>query len=451
MKRVVVAGLLLADLHLASSAVAGDPPPPPADFGTKQRLSDEDLAKKKEDGYFTGLPLANYDSNTGFGAGARAYYFYNGKRDDPLFAYTPYEYRTFAMLFFTTRGLQFHWLDFDAPALFGTPWRLRSQTIYQRNTSNYYFGIDERARSLRFSGDPTRTFSSYSAYQDALERTRPDGTTYQLYDQILLERPFSVLTLERSLLGGILRTQFGLTISHGNIHDYTGSRSDNGAIQASTRFSEDCAAKLIVGCNGGWDNTLRVGIAFDTRDFEPDPNKGIYADLAGDFGTQALGSEFLYSRVMLAVRGYYSPIPKIADVVLAARGVYEVQSQGAPFFSMDTFNFTEDPRIGMGGLRTLRGYKQDRFVGHVMALTNYEIRYTFAETMVFHQRFAFGVVPFLDIGRVFNSIPRTSLKDWNRTQGGGGRIYWNQATVIMVDYGFSDEDRGLYVNFGHIF
>lgn len=451
MKRVVVAGLLLADLLLASSAVAGDPPPPPADFGTKQRLSDEDLAKKKEDGYFTGLPLANYDSNTGFGAGARAYYFYNGKRDDPLFAYTPYEYRTFAMLFFTTRGLQFHWLDFDAPALFGTPWRLRSQTIYQRNTSNYYFGIDERARSLRFSGDPTRTFSSYSAYQDALERTRPDGTTYQLYDQILLERPFSVLTLERSLLGGILRTQFGLTISHGNIHDYTGSRSDNGAIQASTRFSEDCAAKLIVGCNGGWDNTLRVGIAFDTRDFEPDPNKGIYADLAGDFGTQALGSEFLYSRVMLAVRGYYSPIPKIADVVLAARGVYEVQSQGAPFFSMDTFNFTEDPRIGMGGLRTLRGYKQDRFVGHVMALTNYEIRYTFAETMVFHQRFAFGVVPFLDIGRVFNSIPRTSLKDWNRTQGGGGRIYWNQATVIMVDYGFSDEDRGLYVNFGHIF
>ena len=445
MRRILAASLLVTSNLFAA------PPAPPPDFGAKQRLSDEDLAKKREGGYFTGLPLANYDSNTGFGAGARAYYFYNGKRDNPLFAYTPYEYRTFAMLFFTTRGLQFHWLDFDAPALFGTPWRLRSQTIYQRNTSSYYFGVDERAQNLRFSGDPTRTFSSFSAYQDALERTRPDGTTYQLYDQILLERPFSVLTLERSLLGGILRSQFGVTISHGNIHDYTGTRTESGAVQASTRFREDCAAKLIVGCDGGWDNTVRVGLAFDTRDFEPDPNKGIYADLAADFGAKALGSDFLYSRVMLAVRGYYSPIPKIADVVLAARGVYEVQSQGAPFFSMDTFNFTEDPRIGMGGLRTLRGYKQDRFVGHVMALTNYEIRYTFAETMLLKQRFAFAVVPFLDLGRVFDAVRKTTLSGWKRTQGGGARIYWNQATVIMADYGFSDEDSGLYVNFGHIF
>lgn len=444
---------LAAMLVLASAAARADEaePKPPPEWEHKRRISDEDLAKKREGGYVTGLPLANYDSNTGFGAGARAYYFYNGKKDNPLFAYTPYEYRTFAMLFFTTRGLQFHWLDFDAPALFGTPWRLRSQTIYERNTSAYYFGIDSRATPLQFSGDPGRHFASYSAYQDALERTRPDGTTYQLYDQILLERPFSFLALERSLLGGFLRSQLGMTISHGNIHDYTGTKADNGAVQASTRFHEDCAGKVIVGCDGGWDNTLRVGLAFDTRDFEPDPNKGIYADLAADFGTQALGSDFLYSRVMLAVRGYYSPIPKLADVVLAARGVYEVQSQGAPFFSMDTFIFTEDPRIGMGGLRTLRGYKQDRFVGHVMALTNYEIRYTFAETVLWKQRFAFGVVPFLDLGRTFDAVRKTSLAGWKRSQGGGARITWNQATVIMVDYGFSDEDSGLYVNFGHIF
>lgn len=451
MKRWLLCATAL--FFLEGRALADDPPPkpPPPEFSAKRRLSDEDLAKKREDGYFTGLPLANYDSNTGFGAGARAYYFYNGKKTDPLFAYTPYEYRTFAMLFFTTRGLQFHWADFDAPALFGTPWRLRSQIIYQRNTSNYYFGIDERAQNLRYSGNTSRTYSSFSTYQDALDQKLPNGTTYERYDQIDLERPFGVLTIERSLLGGIMRSQFGMTISHGNIHDYTGSKGNNGAIQASTRFREDCANKLIVGCNGGWDNTLRVALAFDTRDFEPDPNKGIYADVAADFGTQALGSDFLYSRVMAAVRGYWSPIPKWADVVLAARGVYEVQSQGAPFFSMDTFPFTEDPRIGMGGLRTLRGYKQDRFVGHVMALTNYEIRYTFAETRLFKQHFAFAVVPFLDIGRVFDAVRKTSLAGWKRTQGGGARIYWNQATVIMVDYGFSDEDSGLYVNFGHIF
>jgi hypothetical protein len=440
----------------AARAAADEPtpaaiPPPPADFGTKQRLSDEDYRKKKEDGYFTGLPLANYDSNTGFGFGARAYYFQDGKRTDPLFAYSPYEYRTFAQLFFSTGGLQFHWLDFDAPALFGSPWRLRSQTIYERNTNENYFGIDERAIPLRFTGAPNRTYKTYSSYQSALDQKRADGTAYSLYNQFLLERPGQLLTLERSLLGGILRTQFGLTLTHGNFYDYTGKKLDNGAVEAKTRFREDCDTHAIVGCNGGWDNSLRVGLVFDTRDFEPDPNKGIYADLAADFGTKGLGSEYDYSRTMLAVRGYYSPIAKWADVVLAARGVYEVQSQGTPFFSMDTFPFTEDPRNGMGGLRSLRGYKQDRFVGHVMAMSNFEIRYTFAETVILKQRFGFGVVPFLDFGRVFNSMRETSLNHWTRSEGGGLRIIWNLATVIMVDYGISEEDTGLYINFGHIF
>lgn len=451
-QRFAFAAACALALATSSAAQADEPlPPPPADFGAKQRLSDEDYAKKKEGGFFTGLPLANYDSNTGFGAGARGYYFYNGKRSDPLFAYTPYEYRAFAQAFFTTRGLQFHWLDFDAPALFGTPWRLRTQLIYERNTSDYYFGIDARGSRLQYSGQPGRTFSSFSAYQDTLDRKLPNGTSYSLYNQLDLERPIGLLTVERSLLGGILRSQFGLNVSNGTMRDYTGKRLGDGSVEAATRFHEDCAASLIVGCRGGWDNAVRVALALDTRDFEPDPNKGIFADLAADFGTPALGSEFDYTRVMLAVRGYYSPIPRYADLVLAVRGVYEVQSQGAPFFSMDTFPFTEDPRTGLGGGRTLRGFKQDRFVGHVMAMTNYEIRWTFAETKLWRQRFAFEVVPFVDFGRSFDAVRKTTLAGWKRDEGGGLRIAWNQSTIVMVDYAVSDEDTGLYVNFGHSF
>jgi hemolysin activation/secretion protein len=113
--------------------------------------------------------------------------------------------------------------------------------------------------------------------------------------------------------------------------------------------------------------------------------------------------------------------------------------------------FTEDPRTGMGGVRTLRGYKSERFVGPVMALTNLELRWTFAHTRVLGQRFGFMLVPFLDMGRTFDQIRRTSLKDWNRAQGMGLRVAWNQATIIMMDYGFSREDSGLYINFAHIF
>ena len=435
-----------------------DIPPPPPDFGSKFRLTDEDYRRKKEGSYFTGLPLANYDRNTGFGFGARLYRFIDGDRSDPLFAYTPYQHRFFAQAFFTTNGLQFHWLDYDAPALFGSPWRVRSQLIFERNTNQNYFGIGERAQRLGFSGAPG-TFSTYSAYSDAASRLQGNGTTYSLYDKYLFTRPLWIMSLERSLLGGIARSLFGFGFADVSIGDYTGKSADATAAtgasvkapEAPTRLHEDCAAARIVGCQGGWDNTVRVGLAVDTRDFEPDPNSGFFGDLAADFGTRLLGSAYDYSRVMLALRGYVSPIPRYADLVLAARGVYEVQSAGAPFFSMDTFPFTEDPRSGMGGLRTLRGYRDLRFVGHVMALTNYEVRWTFAQTRALDQRFAFIAAPFLDMGRVFDAVRLTNLKHWNRDEGLGFRIAWNLSTIVMIDWAVSDEDTGFFINFNHIF
>ena len=49
-------------------------------------LSPGDLARKNDGGYVTGLPLAAYSTDLGFGGGARVYYFWNGHRDNPLFA-----------------------------------------------------------------------------------------------------------------------------------------------------------------------------------------------------------------------------------------------------------------------------------------------------------------------------------------------------------------------------
>src|SRR5262249_27432213 len=150
-------------------------------------------------------------------------------------------------------------------------------------------------------------------------------------------------------------------------------------------------------------------------------------------------------------RGYWSPSPRVVDLVLAVRGVYQVQSQGAPFFSMDVFPFTDDPRTGMGGFRTIRGYKQDRFVGDVMGREKYEVRWTLAQARIFGQRFAYIAVPFLDMGRVFDSVRRTTLVGWKRAEGGGLRIAWNLSTIVMIDYAVSEEDSGLYINFNHIF
>jgi hypothetical protein len=422
------------------------------------RIAPDDLARKNDGGYFTGLPLFAYTTDIGLGGGARGYYYWNGHRDDPRFATTPYLFRVFLQAFASTRGIQFHWLDLDAPRIDGSPYRIRSQLIFQRNLNSNYFGIGAASLApLQFPGSPM-TFSSYSDYTDAQSRIA-GGTTWGKYDQYDLLRPLILGSIERSFVRDRVRVLAGLGLSYARIRDYTRRQVDatdsagnaTMATMGTTRLRADCDAKKLVGCGGGRDNFLRFGISYDTRDYEPDPNRGVFVDFAVDAGTVALGSQYDYVRALLAVRGYWSPIPDSADVVLAGRVVFAAQTNGAPFFSMNTLPFTEDPRSGLGGHRTLRGFRQDRFVGSVMALANAEVRWTFAHATILKQKLAFIVVPFIDIGRPFDSLGDLNVRDWRPSYGGAFRVSWNLATIGTVDYGKSREDTGFYVNFNHIF
>ena len=65
--------------------------------------------------------------------------------------------------------------------------------------------------------------------------------------------------------------------------------------------------------------------------------------------------------------------------------------------------------------------------------------------------FALEAVPFLDMGRVFDSVGQTTFDNWKLTEGLGLRIAWSEATIIMIDYARSVEDDALYLNFNHIF
>lgn len=439
---------------VAVAAVAGLAPAVRAD-----QLAPDELAHKKDGGYVTGLPLAAYSTDIGLGLGARAYYYWDGHPDDPRFAQTPYLYRIFLQAFASTRGIQFHWLDLDAPRIAGTPYRLRSQLIYVRAINANYFGTGQRALApLQFPG-AARSYGDYADYTRDQQRIDGDGGTYAKYDQYDLLRPVGIVSLERLFLDDRVRVLAGLGISYGRIRDYTGHRvdavdaagHDATATERPTRLATDCAAQRLVGCGGGRDNYLRLGISYDTRDFEPDPNTGAFVDLAIDLGTVALGSQFDYVRALITARGYWSPLPELADVVLAGRVLFEVQSNGTPFFALDTLPFTDDPRNGLGGHRTLRGYRQDRFVGSVMTAANAELRWTFGHLEVKGQRFGFIAVPFVDAGRPYDALGQLTLRDWRPSLGGALRIAWNLATLVTIDYGVSSEDTGFYVNFNHIF
>ncbi len=444
---MVRAVVLVAASVLASRAAAD------------KTLSADDLRRKNERGYVTAIPLASYSVDFGLGGGARAYYYWNGDRDDPRFARTPYLLRTFLNVFATTRGLQFHWLDLDAPSVFGSQYRIRAQALLARNVNSNYYGFDDAGRAaLRFPGSGD-TFGSYASY-DAAQRRLVGGEAFTKYDQYDLLRPAVLSTVERSLLGDRVRVLGGLGVSYARVRDYTGRTvnaiGDDGsavrAPQAPTRLREDCDRGALVGCRGGRDHVVKMGITYDTRDFEPDPNAGVHVDLIVEVASRFLGSEYDYARSLFAARGYWSPVPDRADLVLAGRLIVQTQSSGTPFYAMDVLPFIEDIRTGLGGHRTMRGYRQSRFVDHVMSAVSGEVRWTFARTTIKRQKLAFILAPFLDVGRAADDAADLGkLATWRPSVGGAVRVSWNLATLATFDYGWSGEGSGFYVNFGHTF
>lgn len=434
----------------APVAAAVTAPPGGIDVSRKTPLSEKDYLAKPEGGYVTGLPLINSDPDRGIGYGVRAYYYNNGKRDNPLFRYTPYAHRVFAQYFRTTRDYEYHTLNYDAPYLGGTPYRLRAIFEYEHESFANYYGVGNASLAPLGRAGERKTYDGAADFEKANRAT----VVYARYNQYEYVKPQLIVNLERDWLGGLVRPMAGAWIMKAQVRDYTGHRVEvdgREAVGAQTRLFEDAQAGLITGFNGGWVNKLSLGAAYDSRDYEPDPNRGAFHEVNVFFARRWLGSDFDFTRYLAAARYYYSPMPAKADLVLASRLAYQFVRGNAPFFELAAWPFSDNNTVGLGGLRTLRGFRATRFIGPAMALANLELRYTFYRFNVGSQTFAPALVPFVDAGRPFDSLEDTVLRGFKVAGGTGLRIAWNQATIIMIDYGISHEESGLYVNFNHAF
>ncbi|BDA80070.1 peptide-binding protein [Leptospira kobayashii] len=466
----------------------------PFEISEKKRLSERDLKIKKEGGYITGLPLLNSDPNNGIGYGVRVFYYYNGERSRPLFEYTPYKYRVFVQYFTTTKSNQYQDLSFDAPYIFDTKWRVRSDLIYEKNPNLLYFGMGtETLKPLSYlerndpSGRQIRN-AGFSDYSDSLMYRRPGGSGEQYntvtdnkYNRYELENPNWTFSGEYSFFGGTVRTIAGARISRQIIRTYDGKWQDakfggydqlaglplnilapNEEIstpEGTTKVTEENKAGNIIGFKGGNVNTGRIAIVYDTRDFEPDPNRGVFLEATHERSLRAIGSDFQFNKNYVSARGFVSPVEwftkkphvLLEKLVLGAKGAMVQTNGDAPFYEMRNMWGTEVTQSGLGGRTTLRGYKQDRFIGQTMAYANFEVRWKFASIDVAKQHFDFQLVPFYDVGRVWDATEKVNLKGYKHSRGLGFRIPWNQATVIIIDHAWSSEDSQTFVNFNHIF
>jgi len=423
--------------------------PPPDFMRNKAPLPDLLFEDKRPGRYVTGFPAIGWDPESGFNYGAAVQWFDNGAADSPFFRYTPYRERIVVAAAGSTGGSYRALVGYDQPYVADTPWRIRVFGGFEQTDLENYFGFgDATLGPLTYPGS-SQSYRNFDEYTKALEST-VNGQTWARYNEYQKMQVGAVVTVERDYWGGWLRPQIGFQFRYVNVEDYTGD-TINDAIMQPTRLFTDNQAGNVIGFDGGWDNAVKVGLTFDTRDFEPDPGEGVMLQAVGRVSSKALGSEFDYQQVTLSGRAFHNLLGEEGRLVLAGRFTYLMQFGDVPFYAASTIPFTDGDANGLGGHATLRGFVTDRFVGDVAAYANAELRWSFGETMLWNQHLRFMLVPFVDTGRVFDSVGETTLDAWKVSGGLGFRLAWNLSTVVSFDYAHSTEGNLFYMELGHQF
>ncbi len=436
-------------------------------FIKSKRMSDADLEKKKEGTFITGIPDFSSDPVTGFGFGARTNIYWNGNRDNPLFPYTPYLMKLTANAAYYTSNARELILKLDVPYYKGTRWRFKVDFKAQQNPANLYFGLTESTLGqLRLPSDENTTFSTYAAFDRARKTLRPGGVGEADFVTDALSNRFREteymlnLKADYALGKGKWRIMGGYEIQHLSYATFEGMEAEaidpitgqtTTAPNGISLLRRDFQDGLISGVDGGWVSIIQTALIFDTRDFEPDPTKGYYFEIANEYSSKYIGSQFDFDKFFIQGRAYQK-IPVGKRTVLAGRfGAGNIFGNNAPFFEFQDQWSPEGSINALGGRQSLRGYRANRFLARSMWFTNVELRVRLAETKLGKQRFAFGVAPFFDAGTVRDRWQDLNFNNIKYSYGGGLRIAWNQSTILSFDYGHSKEDRLFYFGIGQAF
>ena len=417
------------------------------------KLSESDLAKKKQGSFFTGLPLVNYSSDSGFGYGLRAYWYDNGSSEDAHFDETPYFVQSYAQFFQTTKGQSVHEVAADMPYFLGSDYRVQALFTYYAVLNANYHGIGSTLADAGLVDSSGQSYDTATDYMSGfLESSDDPNASLLKYDRYQREQYINRVTATKEIFDG-LDLMFGYQIMHTSLEDWADqefSIGDTNYVSAPTRFTNDRATLL--GADGGWSNMLVIGFKLDQRDFEPNPKTGYLIEYYLELGNKAWLSDYDFARQSLGGRVFYT----LWDRLTLGGRVHFAGSLGdAPFYELSQIRFFEGTQSALGGSRTARGYPQERFIGKAMSLYQFDIRGFIGDIELGGQRFGLQPFAFVDAGNVYDKITDIAAAprfgDMKVSYGGGVVIPWNLSTIIHVFLGMSAETSTLSINFNHAF
>jgi hypothetical protein len=450
-----------------------------------KRLPEIEIEEKKEGTFFTGLPRLEFDPIRGFGAGGNVNLFVNQTKEDPFFEYTPYRHRVNAEFFIFRNGRVRYALNYDAPYVFNSKWRIRADAVLWEDPNVQYWGIGRNytLQPLRFrdkkGGSGFRTFNSLKEYEENLaiaEFGRGGLYFTDLYFNNLQQRTqlYNLLS-ERTFFGGRLRLMFGYEALFNGFESYSGHVVEGAKLRNGTEVNAVNNNTLVdlQQNDGTWDrfnlsgfndskgymftSMLAGAIIYDTRDFEPDPSKGLFLQYSHEYSAPWFGSQFNFNKFMLQGQWLHTFVrwregkSRITFAGLIATG----HIFGSKISFIEMFDLSSQAEAGgisvLGGGRSLRGFREARFLAPTVSLINLELRSRLYDFRLLNQYFTVGLTPFYDVGSVFDRPADFTFSDWRGAPGLGARLAWNQSTILRLDHARSKEGSQTFFGFGHIF
>ena len=226
--------------------------------------------------------------------------------------------------------------------------------------------------------------------------------------------------------------------------------------------------------DGGWVNTIKAGLSWDSRDNRPNPMKGLWTEIGIEVSPKFLGNDWGFTRLYITHRQYFTLIQN--DLSFVYRLGYQSSLSGeVPFFYQSqviTSMLTGTTNEGLGGSNSLRGVLKNRVIADGFIYGNFELRWKPIYFRLFKQDCYLGFNAFYDLGRVtkmiempsnlqttFNSIyPGENYSDYfnmgeekfHQCAGISIMPVMNQNFVIAVDIGksFNKQDGNIGFSIG---
>lgn len=291
------------------------------------------------------------------------------------------------------------------------PYSTVTITSYASTSGSYGLGVDNRTY---LAGDSVRLLldgwishtpgyywgSGKQAAEEEQNKTQYDAKRLQLNPKIALE-----VLPDLYIKGGW----------HWQSYQSVKSKDD-------TRVSNEL--------ENGNSSGLLLGIEYDSRDFEPNPQQGSYWNVEWSDYRQQYGSDNDYQQWLVNVRHYI----RVSPQTIVAMELYSQSFSGdVPWYDQAL----------LGDNQRMRGYYQGQYRDKKQLSTQVELRHSFNARH--------GMVAWLGTGAIAPTYRSLEEQSWLPTVGVGYRFAFKARINVRIDMGLGKESSGFYFQVNEAF